>query len=194
MRADDPIAKFKDWFDEAKSSGMKEPTAVTLATATRTGKPSARPVLLKHFDERGFVFFTNYNSRKGRELIDNPQAALMFYWMEMAKQIRIEGKVERTTEAESDKYFASRHPESQLGAWASKQSEMLPDRDVMLEQLDLRRKEFAGIDVVRPPYWGGFRLKPETIEFWQEGEFRLHQRTLYARKENGKWEASLLYP
>ena len=191
---DNPIKKFSQWLEEAKANPtITEPTAVALATATASGKPSVRMVLLKGLDERGFVFYTNLQSRKAIELEENPQAALCFYWMELERQVRVEGKIEKTSDAEADVYFATRQRDSQIGAWASRQSQILPARIDLLQAISDRIAQFEGADVPRPPFWSGWRLIPDKIEFWQQGDFRLHDRELFTR--NGShWEVSSLYP
>lgn len=188
----DPFILFATWFDELKITNVKEPTAMTLATASKAGRPSSRIVLLKNFDQNGFVFFTNSQSRKGRELHDNPYAALSLYWMDMQRQIRIEGRVEEVTGKEADDYYASRHLESRIGAWASKQSEKLANR----AELERRVREFSarfGNNPPRPPHWYGYRLIPDYFEFWKEGAHRLHDRDCFELKD-GKWENFRLYP
>lgn len=190
----DPIEQFRAWYEVALKCDFAEPTAMTLATATLDGKPSARVVLLKDYDQNGFVFFTNYESRKGTELAQNPCATLLFYWDSLRRQVRIEGRVEVLSATESDKYFASRSYESQLGAWASPQSQVVPSRRVLLD----RCKELAGQyrpgAVPRPPYWGGYRVVPETVEFWQGGEGRLHDRLCYVRTGSAGWRLLRLAP
>lgn len=187
-----PFEIFGEWFEKAKASGMKEPTAMNLATANAEGVPSSRIVLLKQWDERGFVFYTNANSRKGRELKANQKAALNFYWMDMERQIRIEGDVEEVTGEEADKYYDSRQLEKRFGAWASKQSEVLPSRDELITSIDELKKKF-GENPPRPPYWHGFRIIPRKIEFWQEGAHRLHQRDVFERN-GADWKHFQLYP
>jgi pyridoxamine 5'-phosphate oxidase len=189
-----PIEQFRRWFDEALAANLREPNAMTLATATPDGRPSARVVLLKGFDERGFVFYTNYEGRKGRELETNPYAALVFYWGELERQVRIEGHVSRISEEESDAYFAGRPRGSQLGAWASEQSRPIKDRGALEERLRELEAEYEGCEVPRPPFWGGYRVEPETIEFWQGRENRLHDRLLYRRLEDGGWRRERLQP
>lgn len=190
----DPIRLFRRWFDEAIASGSRLPDAMTLATTTKEGKPSARMVLLKQADEQGFVFYTNYNSRKARELDDNPYAALVCYWVQLDRQVRVEGSVERLSAAESDEYFRTRPRESQLGALASPQSDVIENR----EFLEQRFRDFEGMyrnrHVSRPAHWGGYRLKPEMIEFWQNREGRLHDRILYERQAEGSWTIKRLAP
>jgi pyridoxamine 5'-phosphate oxidase len=189
-----PIEQFRRWFDEALASDLHEPNAMTLATAMPDGSPSARVVLLRSFDERGFVFYTNYEGRKGRELETNPYAALVFYWGELERQVRVEGRVGRVSDEESDAYFAGRPRGSQLGAWGSEQSRPIQDRDALEERLRELEAEYEGCEVPRPPFWGGYRVEPETIEFWQGRENRLHDRLLYRRLEDGGWRRERLQP
>ena len=191
--AADPMEQFGRWFAFAQRARMYQANAFILATSMPDGKPSARALLLKGFDARGLVFYTNYESRKGRELAANPQAAMLFFWSELHRQIRIEGPVARLTPEESVRYFHSRPRGSQIGAWASHQSEVLASR----AELEARDREFeakfAGQEVPLPPYWGGFRLAPERFEFWQGRAFRLHDRIVYGR-ENGAWRKIRLSP
>jgi pyridoxamine 5'-phosphate oxidase len=190
----DPFELFQEWFEAARASGLELPEAMTLATADPDAHPSARTVLLKGVDERGFVFFTNYESRKGRELAANPRAALVFYWdQEPRRQVLVAGTVEKVPEAESDDYFATRPPGSRLAAWASRQSRPISGREE-LEQAYAEAEEAHGDDPPRPPYWGGFVLHPETIEFWESRPNRLHERVRYARDENSEWRAQPLAP
>lgn len=189
----DPLALFQRWFDQAVAAGVREPNAMTLATCTTAGKPSARIVLLKICDGRGLAFFSNYNSRKGRELANNPHAALVFFWHALERQVRIEGTVEAVTDAESDEYFASRPVNSQLSAWASEQSETLPDRDALERRHQEYAARFANGPVPRPPHWGGYRLVPTEWEFWQGRPSRLHDR-LHYRLANGQWVRERLSP
>jgi pyridoxamine 5'-phosphate oxidase len=190
----DPIAQFQRWFDAALAADLHEPNAMTLATATPEGRPSARIVLLKGFDERGFVFYTSYEGRKGRELETNPTCALVFYWGELERQVRVEGGVSRIPEEESDEYFGSRPRGSQLGAWASEQSRPVEGRDALEERLRNLEAEYEGREVLRPPFWGGYRVEPETIEFWQGRENRLHDRLRYRRSDDGGWRRERLQP
>jgi len=187
-----PIKQFAKWYKTVLKSGLKEPTAMTLATASKGGVPSARTVLLKGYDEKGFLFFTNYGSRKGRELSENPFAELLFYWMDLRKQVRISGRVEKISKEESKKYFKTRPLNSQIGAWVSRQSEIIPDRKFLEEKYKEYSEKYKE-DVPLPPFWGGFRLIPERFEFWQGRENRLHDRICYLKK-NGEWEIMRLAP
>jgi pyridoxamine 5'-phosphate oxidase len=189
-----PIALFRRWFNEAIASGSRLPDSMTLATATKDGKPSARLVLLKGVENDGFVFYTNYNSRKARELDENPRAALVLYWTQLDRQVRIEGSVERISAAESDEYFSTRPRESQLGALASPQSEVIESRNVLEETFRRLDEQYRDQPVERPAHWGGYRLKPELIEFWQNREGRLHDRILYERQADGSWTIKRLAP
>ena len=191
--APDPVEQFRRWFDEALRAGLHEPNAMTVATATSDGRPSARVVLLKGFDGRGFVFYTNYEGRKGRELEENPRAALLFYWGELERQVRIEGAVFRVSKDESDAYYASRPRGSRLGAWASEQSRVVEGREVLESRVGDLEAEYAGREVPRPVFWGGYRVEPEVAEFWQGRENRLHDRIVYRRGDGG-WEAERLQP
>ena len=191
--ARDPMAQFERWFEEALNAGFTEPNAMTLATADGDGRPSARIVLLKGFDARGFVFFTNYESRKGNELAENPQAALLFHWVELERQVRIEGQVEKVSAQESDNYYRTRPSGSRLGAWASPQSRVVARR----EDLEERWAGFAaryGDDPPRPAHWGGYRLSPDLLEFWQGRVSRLHDRVRYRREGLGVWRIDRLAP
>jgi pyridoxamine 5'-phosphate oxidase len=190
---EDPIQQFRGWFDEALAANLHEPNAMTLATATPDGRPSARVVLLKGFDERGFVFYTNYEGRKGRELEMNPYCALVFYWGELERQVRIEGRVSRVPDGEADAYFEGRPRGSQLGAWVSEQSRPVRDRGALEDRLRELEAEYEGREVPRPPFWGGYRVEPETIEFWQGRENRLHDRLVY-RRSDGLWRRERLQP
>ncbi|BAY94338.1 MULTISPECIES: pyridoxamine 5'-phosphate oxidase [unclassified Tolypothrix] len=189
-----PFIQFRQWFDQALAAQLPEPNAMTLATAMPDGKPSARMVLLKNFDERGFVFFTNYNSRKGQELAENPQAALVFWWAELERQVRITGQVEQVSEAESDQYFYSRPENSRLGAWASNQSEVIESREVLEQRLQELQDKYETQEIPRPVNWGGLRVIPTEIEFWQGRPSRLHDRLLYTRIDNGDWKIERLSP
>jgi pyridoxamine 5'-phosphate oxidase len=190
----DPIRQFRAWFDEAASRGVEEVDALALATATPEGRPSARMVLLRGVDERGFTFFTNYESRKATELEANPHAAMVFFWHGMERQVRIEGRVERVCEEESDLYFHSRPVGSRLGAWASPQSRVIAGREVLESAYQEMEAQYAEGDVPRPPHWGGYRLVPESIEFWQGRTSRLHDRLRYTRKRDGSWFIERLAP
>lgn len=189
------LATFHALLDEARAAGEPDPTAMSLATADARGRPSVRTVLLKHIDERGFVFYTNFDSRKGRQLAANPQAALLFLWKALRQQVQVqvEGTVEPVSAAEADAYFASRPRESQIGAWASLQSQTLDARETFEARIAAFSAEFEGGPVPRPPHWSGFRLVPEMIEFWYGAGFRLHERQRYARVD-GCWSRRMLYP
>ena len=186
---------FASLLKEATDGGDPEPIAMTVATADAQGRPAARTVLLKAFDARGFVFYTNYESRKGRQLTENPQAALLFLWKTLREQVqvKIEGTVEPVSLAEADEYFASRPRPSQIGAWASIQSQTLDSRETFEERITAFEKKFEGVDVPRPPHWSGFRVVPERIEFWYGARFRLHERHHYQRVD-GQWTKRMLYP
>jgi len=190
------LAEFARLFDEAAAAGEPDRTAMTLATATLDARPSARTVLLKAFDPRGFVFYTHLDGRKGRELQDNPYAALLFHWPRVRRgvQVRIEGRVHMVPDEEADAYFASRPRGSQIGAWASLQSETLDAREAFDARVAEAERQFEGRDVPRPPRWTGFRVRPRWIEFWHAGEFRLHDRVLYERDVAAHWSKRLLYP
>ena len=189
-----PFIQFKKWFVQALAAQLPEPNAMTIATATPDGKPSARMVLLKDFDERGFVLFTNYNSHKGQELAENPQAALVFWWAELERQVRISGYVEKVSETESEQYFHSRPPNSRLGAWVSNQSEVIESREVLERRLQQFKSKYQNEEIPRPPHWGGLRVIPTEIEFWQGRSSRLHDRLLYSRLDNGTWKIERLSP
>jgi pyridoxamine 5'-phosphate oxidase len=189
----DPIRQFNRWFDEAKAAGQPEPEAMALATATPSGEPSVRFVLLRGLDARGFVFYTNGRSRKGREMADNPVAALVFRWWTLERQVRVSGPVSPVEPAESDAYFQARPRGAQLGAWASAQSDPLTSRVVLEEQLSTVTRRFAGREVPRPPWWGGYRVHPAEVEFWQGRPDRLHDR-LANRRADGRWRIQRLSP
>jgi pyridoxamine 5'-phosphate oxidase len=188
-----PMRQFARWFGDAHRAELLEPNAMTLATATPDGEPSARIVLLKGADERGFAFFTDYRSRKGQDLEANPRAALVFHWGELERQVRITGAVSRVSREESKTYFRSRPRGSRLGAWTSQQSSVIPSREALEERLGKMAARFDGSDVPLPPHWGGFRVRPDTIEFWQGRESRLHDRIRYVR-EGGVWRIERLSP
>ncbi len=188
----DPIAQFKQWFEDAHTASLPEPNAMALASSTRAGAPSVRMVLLKEYDANGFVFYTNYGSRKGRELEHNAQVALLFFWAPLARQIRIEGAVERVTREESAAYFRTRPRESQVGAWASVQSEAISRAELEARVVEIE-EEYAGREVPVPPFWGGFRVKPAVFEFWQGRVHRLHDRLRYTR-QGAAWRIERLSP
>lgn len=189
----DPMALFREAFERAKAREPFEANAMSLATVDAEGRPSVRMVLLKEADQRGFVFFTNYGSRKARELDGQGVAALCLHWPKGEEQVRVEGEVERVSDEESDAYFATRHPESQLGAWASRQSEALDERATLEARVEAMRTRFAGAAVPRPPHWGGYRVVPRRIELWQGKPSRLHERHVYER-DGEAWSYRLLYP
>lgn len=192
--APDPISQFSKWFSEALASSLTEPNAMTLATATADGKPSARIMLLKGFEERGFIFYTNYLSRKGQEITKNPYASLVFFWQELERQVRIEGILEKIDEKESERYFHSRPRGSQIGAHASPQSREITGRQVLEENIEqLEEKYKDGAEIPKPPHWGGYIVKPTFVEFWQGGRGRVHDRIAY-RLENNTWKIVRLAP
>jgi pyridoxamine 5'-phosphate oxidase len=191
--ASSPIQQFTKWWNDALASEILEVNAMTLATSTKSGKPSARIVLLKGFDEKGFVFFTNYESNKGKALAENPNAALIFFWKEIERQIRIEGITEKISASESDAYFFSRPEGSRIGAWASPQSKIIKNRNILEENLQRFSNEFKN-SIPRPPHWGGYRVMPELIEFWQGRSNRLHDRIQYTKTGSGSWKVDRLAP
>ena len=192
--ARDPFRQFEKWFAEAEAAKLHEPNAMVVATAGRDGRPSARTLLLKGLDGRGFVFYTNYESRKGRELEANPRATLLFPWIAFERQVTVEGPVAKVTREESETYFQSRPRPSQLAAWASSQSGIIAGRSVLEESIKTLEKKYAGRDVPPPPHWGGYRLAPETVEFWQGRRNRLHDRLRYRRTPEGDWTIERLAP
>ncbi len=189
-----PFEQFRVWMDEAVAAQLREPYAMTLATCAAGGRPAARMVLLRGFDERGFTFYSNRNSRKGSEIAENPRAALVFYWAELERQVRIEGHVEWTTDADSDAYFRTRPRGHQLSAWASSQSEIIPGREFLEREIVELTARYAEMEVPRPPHWGGYRVVPDSIEFWQGRPSRLHDRLLYRRQPDGGWMMQRLSP
>lgn len=190
----DPLKQFGAWFAAALAADIRDVNAMSLATATPDGKPSVRIVLLKGFDERGFTFFTNYDSEKGKNLEANPSAALCFFWVKLERQIRISGPVARTSREDSAAYFHSRPPGSRLGAWVSKQSEVIDSRQILDARLQQMAERFGDGEITLPPHWGGYRLRPEQIEFWQGRPNRLHDRFRYSRRADGTWQIDRLAP
>lgn len=189
-----PLRLFHHWFDEARAAGLPLPEAMTLATATPDGRPSGRVVLLKQADDQGFVFYTNYGSQKARELDANPQAALVFYWPQLERQVSVDGSVSRVTAAESDEYFQTRPRESQIGALASPQSEVISGRDVLQQRFEELEEFYGDRKIERPAHWGGYRLQPDRIEFWKGRPGRLHDRLLYEVAADGSWTIKRLAP
>jgi pyridoxamine 5'-phosphate oxidase len=193
--SEDPIVQFRRWFEDAEGEGIRLANAIALATADADGSPSVRHVLLRGFDERGFVFYTNYESRKGRQLAQNPRGAFTIFWRELDRQVCVTGDVEPTSREESDVYFRSRPREARIGAWASRQSEVIESRDRLMEQFAEAETHYPGEDIPLPPYWGGYRLTPETVEFWHGRAFRLHDRLRYTRDAPaGRWRLERLSP
>lgn len=189
-----PFEQFNRWWDDAIKSELDEVNAMTLATASVTGMPSARTVLLKSVSTNGFIFFTNYHSQKGKEMEENPQACLVFFWKELERQVRITGKVEKVSAAESDEYFNSRPVGSRIGAWASPQSNIIASRDILDANILKYEQQFAGGDIIRPPHWGGYIVIPTVIEFWQGRSNRLHDRIQYSKLIDGGWKIDRLAP
>ncbi len=190
----DPLKLFAEWFDVASKSGIDKPHALALSTAASDGRPSSRMVLMSSFDERGFVFHTNYNSAKARDIAANPRVTLLFWWDALGRQVRIDGRAQQTSAAESDAYFARRPRGSQLGAWASDQSRVIASRAVLEERLRALEREYEGRAVPRPPHWGGYRVVPEVFEFWENRDNRLHHRLRFERAPSGEWRSVLLAP
>lgn len=190
----DPLALFDEWLAEACASEPNDANAMALATAGADGIPSVRMVLLKSHGPEGFVFFTNDESDKGRDLAENPSAALLFHWKSLRRQVRVTGPVGRVSDAEADAYFATRSRDSQLGAWASDQSRPLENREVFEARFEELNRKFEGRNVPRPPHWGGYRVAPQRIEFWQDRPHRLHERRLFTARADGSWTEGLLYP
>ena len=190
----DPLSLFEEWFAEADAAEPNDPNAMALATAGANGQPHVRMVLLKGHDPNGFVFYTNEQSAKGAQLRENARAALLFHWKSLRRQVRVEGSVERVADADADTYFATRSRDSQLGAWASDQSRPLDSRETFEKRFEDLSGRFDGKDVPRPPHWGGYRVNPDTIEFWTDRAHRLHERRLFTRSADGDWSEGLLYP
>jgi pyridoxamine 5'-phosphate oxidase len=194
MLADDPHDQFERWFQEVCNAELPEPNAMTLATVGADGQPTLRTVLLKLFDRDGFIFFTNYGSRKARQIEENHQVALLFPWVKMARQVAITGRAEKISATESARYFATRPRESQLGAWISKQSSILRSRQMLMMELEKIKNKFLKGEIPLPDFWGGYRVRPQTIEFWQGQTSRLHDRFLYRRQNDGRWLIERLAP
>ena len=190
----DPIKQFEKWWQDVLGSTIEEVNAMTLATANKNGRPSARIVLLKGFTKDGFIFFTNYESHKGSELLENPQASLVFFWKELERQVRVEGIAEKISQEESDTYFNSRPEGSKIGAWASPQSKVIASRKIIEANVTATEKKFSGANIQRPQHWGGYIIKPSVIEFWQGRPSRLHDRIQYSKQENGTWKIERLAP
>ena len=192
---DDPFELFNQWYDDASKSEINDPNAMSLATVGENSMPSVRIVLLKSHNRNGFVFYTNLKSRKGTELSENPHAAIAFHWKTIRRQVRIEGRTESVTKNEADEYFQSRARISQIGAWASQQSQPLDSREQLLNSVKLLEKKYENVSIPRPPHWGGLRLRPTRIEFWHDGEFRLHDRFIFEKATNTEaWEITRLNP
>ena len=192
MTDQEPLRRFRDVFEQACATGMTDPNAMILASVGDDGRPSSRAVLLKDYDERGFVFYTNYESRKGREILANPDVCLLFFWRDLGKQVRIEGRAEPVSDEEADAYFATRDHSSQLGAWASRQSRPMKNRAELVAEV-AKYKARHPLKVPRPSHWSGFRVVPVYFEFWVQGKFRLHDRTIFEKAEDG-WTTSKLFP
>ena len=190
----DPVAQFSDWFAQATELGIHEPNAMSLATVDTSGMPCQRMVLLKYFDTDGFVFFSNYGSRKAKQIAENPQVSLLFPWITLERQVIIQGHTEKISTAESLKYFTTRPRESQIGAWVSNQSEVITSRKFLMQKLNEIREKFKNGEIPLPSFWGGYRVVPEAIEFWQGGPARLHDRFLYTRKNGVNWTIERLAP
>lgn len=193
MQIADPIARFIAWFDEAHHCNLPEPASMSVASVDAHGQPDIRIVLLRHVDERGFVFYTNFHSQKGHQLLAQTRCALGFHWMPLQRQVRVHGEANPVSDAEADAYFASRPRQSQIGAWASLQSQAMPTASSLTERIALMEQQFAGGVVPRPPHWSGFRIVPHSIEFWQEGAYRLHTRQRFTR-DGDTWNSMLLFP
>jgi pyridoxamine 5'-phosphate oxidase len=189
----DPFDQFNNWYMEHLSSGIDIPDSVSLGTASADGQVSVRTVLLKHFDRNGFIFFTNYRSRKGVQIASNNKTALLFYWPGSGRQVRIEGTANKISEEESVNYFTTRHRDSNLAAWASEQSQTIPDRKYLENRFEIYRRKFMNKDIPKPPHWGGFRIVPSWFEFWEEGPDRMHYRVAYSFKDKS-WETAILAP
>tara|TARA_Y100001970_G_scaffold264281_1_gene350725 strand:+ start:335 stop:961 length:627 start_codon:yes stop_codon:yes gene_type:complete len=192
---ENPIELFNEWFNEAKKTEINDPEALALATCNKDGIPSARMVLLKEFNEKGFIIYTNLNSKKSEDLKINPNAAMCFHWKSILRQIRIVGKITKVSDVQADLYYKSRKYESRIGAWASKQSSVLKNREELYKEIENYKKKYPEKNIVpRPDYWSGWNLNPNEIEFWLDGENRIHQRLKYIKKRDGNWNKSLLYP
>ena len=189
-----PIKQFEKWFQQALASGIEEPNAMTLATSTADGKPSVRIVLLKGINDNGFVFFTNYESKKGKQIHDNPFGGVVFFWKELERQVTIQGEIKKVSEQESDEYFASRPPESRIGAWSSPQSQVIENREVLEKNVAYFTNKYQSQNIPRPPHWGGYILLPTLIEFWQGGAGRLHDRLQYSIDTTNSWIIQRLAP
>ena len=193
MERTEPHALFEEWLAEAEQSEINDPNAMALATVDADGMPDVRTVLLKGYDKRGFVFYTNFEGAKGQQVLATRKAALCFHWKTKRRQVRARGKIEFVSDEEADAYYNSRHPQSRLGAWASDQSRPLKDRQTLVDKLAHFEEKYGTEDIPRPPHWSGFRILPDTIEFWQDGEFRLHDRVVFTPTGNG-WTTQRLYP